>query len=75
MGFEPTNNGFAIRLSDDTTVAGKGTSENSQNDFVKTLAILAQKQPELAQVIEAWDNLPTASKTAIMALVKAAQGT
>jgi hypothetical protein len=38
------------------------------------LALLAQKSPDLALVVEHWDNLPEAVRAGIVALVKAAGG-
>ena len=35
------------------------------------LAFLAEKMPDLAAVVEAWDRLPEAVKAGILAMVKA----
>jgi hypothetical protein len=38
------------------------------------LALLAQKQPDLALVVERWEALPEAIRAGILAMVRAAGG-
>jgi hypothetical protein len=49
----------------------------SETDAAKSAAVgdeYAPDDPELAQVIEAWHSLPPDTRTAIRAIVAAAQG-
>jgi succinate dehydrogenase flavin-adding protein (antitoxin of CptAB toxin-antitoxin module) len=45
---------------------------NSQNDLARFLAFLSQKDPDLAQVVERWPDLPEYIKTTIKTLVETA---
>jgi len=46
-------------------------TENPENDLACFLALLAEKDPDLAQVVSVWPELPGHIKTAIKALVQA----
>jgi len=45
-------------------------TETNENDMAHSMALLLQKHPDLAQVVEHWPNLPEHIKAAIKALVK-----
>jgi hypothetical protein len=49
-------------------------TENLTNDLACFLAILTEKYPDLALVVERWPNLPENIKEAIKVLVKAYLG-
>jgi len=46
----------------------QGLTENSKNDLALCLALLAEKCPDLAQVVEAWPKLPEHVRKAIILL-------
>jgi hypothetical protein len=47
------------------------TCESGENKSADYLALLRQKSPDLALVVERWDSLPEAVKAGIIAMVKA----
>ncbi len=51
------------------------TSANEKNVLASCLALLHQKSPDLALLVERWDALPDALRAGIVAMVKAAAGT
>jgi succinate dehydrogenase flavin-adding protein (antitoxin of CptAB toxin-antitoxin module) len=50
--------------------ADKALTENRENDLVCFLALLTEKDPDLAQVVDAWPKLPEHIKQTIKSLVK-----
>ena len=74
VGFEPTTHGLKGRCGEnDNDSNGNDLQQNSADDnpdFAKTPAILLQKYPELAQVVEAWERLPEHIKAAVITLVQ-----
>ena len=48
--------------------------DDPQNVLAFCLAFLAQTRPDLAAVAEAWDTLPEALRSGIVAMVKASGG-
>ena len=74
MGVEPTNNGFANRrLNQDKPLQKQHLQENPKTDLAEFLALLQEKDPDLAKIIEAWPNMPGHIKAAIKALVRSYQ--
>jgi len=74
VGVEPTNNGFANRhLNQDKPLQNQHLHENSKNDLAEFLALLKEKDPDLALVVKAWPNLPEHIKAAVKALVRSYQ--
>ena len=75
-GFEPPVRFPARRFSkpDYTSEAAETTStyENKADVLASCLALLRQESPDLAAVVEAWDQLPPAIRSGIVAMVNAA---
>ena len=63
--------GFENRCDSDVSNDSTNTSENPENNSADYLALLRQKSPDLALVVERWDSLPEAVKAGIIAIVKA----
>ncbi len=72
VGFEPTNNGFAIRPNDPTTDEEQDTCRAEPESLGALLGAIRAKSPDLAVVIERWASLPAALKTGIVAMVNTA---
>jgi hypothetical protein len=70
VGFEPTHNGFANRPPDSLTNHNQSTCDFQQKNLASCLALLAEKYPDLALVVEHWPNLPEHIKAAVKALVE-----
>jgi hypothetical protein len=49
------------------------TSETQANTWAFCLALLGQKSPELAKVVDAWEALPEHIRLAVLALVATAK--
>jgi hypothetical protein len=47
------------------------TCVNPEKNLVSCWALLKQRSPDLALVVELWDQLPEAVKAGIVAMVKA----
>jgi hypothetical protein len=60
----------------DTTIYQFGTSDKAKNSdenvLASCLALLARKSPDLALLVERWNDLPEAVRAGIAAMVKAA---
>ena len=81
MGFEPMNNGFAIRPEDSQespqavtaqSLSGNGTESGGDHwptHWHKTLA----DHPELANVLNTWATLPNPVRAGIVAMLEAAK--
>ncbi len=52
----------------------KELTESDPSDLAENLALVAEKHPELAKIIEAWPDLPSAIRSAIMAIVRTSKG-
>ncbi len=48
------------------------TSENDFERLASCLALLTQKSPDLALVVQRWDSLPDALRAGILAMIEAA---
>src|SRR5438067_11725782 len=75
-GFEPSN-ACALPVFKTGAVAtqpldNSGTSANGPADLASCLALLAEKSPDLALLVQRWDSLPEAVRAGIVAMVKAA---
>ncbi|MHB1157135.1 MAG: hypothetical protein ACYC26_09885 [Phycisphaerales bacterium] len=87
MGFEPTDNGFAIRSKKTANQFNTVVYENSnsklgvklgaalaeQAAFTRQLADLLTDHPDLADVLTAWPTLPDAMRRGILAMIQAAE--
>ncbi len=71
VGFEPTNNGFAIRPPQSGTKEQAETYEHTPDGLGALLDAL-QESPGLAAVVTAWPTLPEPMRAAILAVVEAA---
>ena len=83
MGFEPMNNGFAIRsatsLGNTLTHAETSTCSNADGDADSDVSLSASLtdrtctlvDPGLAAVVDAWAGLPEAVRAGIVATVQA----
>ncbi len=69
-GFEPANNGFAIRSEGDVTPDESSTSEQSQNGLSLGLLLPLQNDPELQAVVLAWPALPPDVRKMIVGVVR-----
>ncbi len=62
-----------------TSLDGNSTSgiptSSFENNLAFCLAFLAKKSPDLALLVECWDELPEAVRAGIVAMVKAAGAT
>ncbi len=71
VGVEPTNNGFANRLPiQDKSQESQHLQQNEKSVLASCLALLAEKDPDLALVVERWPDLPEYIRQSIKALVK-----
>jgi hypothetical protein len=48
-----------------------GTSDNGERRLAFCLALLAKKSPDLALLVERWDEIPGAIRAGMVAIVKA----
>ena len=71
MGFDSTNNGFAIGTPNQASHCNKSSYESGGKNLAENLAFLLQKFPDLARIIEFWPDLPEAIRTGILAMVRA----
>ncbi|MFH1370285.1 MAG: hypothetical protein ABII09_03220 [Planctomycetota bacterium] len=68
MGVEPTNNGFANRKSkEDKPQQTQDLQPNEKSVLASCLALLREKYPDLAQIVEHWPNLSAKAKQSILA--------
>ncbi len=72
MGFEPMNNGFAIRHPSRITPDENATYNNTENHSAPDSALCAQNEPDLAIVTAVWSGLPESARAAILAIVHGA---
>jgi len=80
VGFEPTNNGFAIRPPSDVTASpDNDLRETTESCCTKSSANSGDSQAEsypadrdLATINAVWPELAQADKVAIMAMIRAA---
>jgi len=63
--------GLQNRCDESVTSDNINTSENPVNNSADYLALLGQKSPDLALIVERWDSLPEAVKAGILAMIKA----
>ena len=66
--------GFENRRGSDVTPSATSTSEPADSHLASCLALLAEKSPDLAAVVKAWQDLSEAVKAGILAMVKAGAG-
>ena len=71
-GLEPPTHGFSIHCQGELTDCRSNTSEPCKKNLAENLALLVQEHPDLAQIGEAWPNLPEHIKQAIKALINTA---
>jgi hypothetical protein len=71
VGFEPTNNGFAIRRRVSQTPNKQSNSEHDADSWASGWASLVEKHPELAALVTAWPKLPAAVRAGIIAMIHA----
>jgi hypothetical protein len=70
VGFEPTNNGFAIRSPNQASHYNKRSYESGDKNLTENLALLVQKFPDLARIIKIWPDLSEHIRTAILTLAQ-----
>ncbi|MHC4441610.1 MAG: hypothetical protein ACYTF1_10670 [Planctomycetota bacterium] len=63
--------GLQNRCDESVTSDNDKTCESGEKNSADYLALLRQKSPDLALVVERWDSLPQAVKAGIIAMVKA----
>ena len=71
MGFEPTDNGFAIHSDRDVSTANAESCESCPATLAPDLRFDPEEHPDLAAVVEAWADLPAALRAGIVAMVLA----
>ena len=64
--------GLGNRPDADATNESVTSCVDRRNDSAEYLALLAEKMPDLAAVVEAWPTLPAALRSGIVAMVNAA---
>ena len=70
-GFEPGMADLQSATRSTQPVISKDTSANDAERLAFCLALLNQKSPDLALLVERWDVLPDAVRAGIIATVKA----
>jgi len=73
-GTQKGHAGFRNRPTSDVTPCESTTCGSSDSHLASCLALLAEKQPDLAAVVKAWPDLPEAVRAGIVAMVKASNG-
>ncbi len=63
--------GFEPAIADLQSAAGPLSDKDLRLVLASCLAFLTEKMPDLASVIDAWNDLPDAVKAGILAMVKA----
>lgn len=71
-GFEPANNGFAIRPPATPTSDHVKTCADGVNCLSPRLLPALEKHPELIDLIAAWPTLPEALRAGIRAMIAGA---
>ena len=73
MGFEPTNDGFAIRSPDSVSHSATSSCEHNAEALTGPLAETIRNDADLRAVVDAWPTLPDAVKVGILAMVRASR--
>ncbi len=74
VGFEPTNNGFAIRPLGSATDSKSRACGLDAGRLGALLGALRAENPDLANVIDAWPKRPDVARAGILAMVEAVGG-
>ena len=73
-GFEHMDNGVQSRSVPFLSGSRYGASDNDGSVLGFCLVILRQQRPDLACILEAWDDLPEADRAGIVAMVRTVGG-
>ena len=68
-GFEPPTYGLGNRCASPLTIDESNPSDITEKNLAFCLALLKQKSPDLALLVERWDDLPEAVKAGIVAMI------
>ena len=63
--------GLKIPCTDSATGDGQGGCDRGADQLGHILALFASQNPDLAEVVKAWPNLPEPIRKGILAMVKA----
>ena len=74
LGLEPRTHGLKGRCSASPTPDNVTTCEKHKSDYAKSLAIVRQEHPDLAEVIDAWPRLPAHVAQTIRAMLAVVDG-
>ncbi len=70
-GFEPGMADLQSSVAPTQPATKSQLPETDTERLARCLALLTQKSPDLALLVESWDNLPEAVRAGIVAMVKA----
>jgi hypothetical protein len=73
-GVEPPTHEFSVRKQNDIKNCKKDNYENSENHLAQNSAILLQKYPDLAEIVNAWPNLSESIRKQILTAIKLSTG-
>ena len=71
-GFEPPNNGFAIRDRAESDLDEATTYDGRDGSVSSNVSSQMQEDPQLAALVAAWPTLPVHIREAVRALVHSA---
>jgi len=54
------------------TQTGQGVSESGLESVARSVALLLEKSPDLAVIVDAWPNVPEAERKAVLSIVRQA---
>jgi hypothetical protein len=66
--------GFEDQSSPTVTTSHENTSEEPPIDWARCWALLREKSPDLALIVEQWESLSEPVRAGILAMVKASKG-
>ena len=72
-GIEPATYALQMRRGSNVTDDPNPACKDGVENLASCLALLNQKSPDLAMIVECWDLLPEAVKAGILAMVEASR--